>query len=747
MKNVVKKILYYVLSVMIVVGILPLTNALADSAVTTPTQTITNGAFTNQTVTYDTNGNRVDAHDGHIYFFAGKYYWYGTSYQCGFAYNISTSNYCGVKIYESTDLTHWQYDGFALNPSTNQAYWNSNCGGSTFGCYRPKVAYNAATGKYVMWVNQSMGTMGPGYIVLTSSTPNGTFTFQSHQTMTYNRCLTPGNLSFGDEDLFVDTDGTAYLAYTSISNSSCAGYDSLSDHNIAIEKLNSTYTASAGTYTVFNRPGEAIEAPAMFKRGNTYYMLYSSPACPYCNTAGTSYATSSSAVGPYTYRGNITPWQLGGQPSGVTPIAANGSVEYLFTLDRWNQVGSSWSNTNQYNANYFFAPLSFGTDGSILPIPALPSWQARVQAIPAPTPALPSTIVSSDYNPLPSPQRILDTRLGFGALSPSHGAYKFAVPASMRGAKAIAVNVTAIAASTDGYLQIWGDGGVPSTSNLNFSTSRPVVPNLAIVKPAADGTVSLLTAGSSVDVVLDVQGIYPATSSYTTLTTPQRILDTRYSAQIPAFGYIDYPLTAGGYVPATAKYLTANLTVLSSTYGNIQAYDPSLPHSGETANVTHGAGATANLSLLPMPANGIMRFYNSSPAPANLIVDVQGYDMGTTTALLPIPKRLGFSMTGQGYYSLPFASYETYQYDATNVGVPATARAVIVEFSTTPTTYGYLTAFADNAGVPNTSILNFAQNIDQSNLAIVPISNGMFDVYMDGTAGNHVAVDIIGYIK
>jgi hypothetical protein len=149
-----------------------------------------------------------------------------------------------------------------------------------------------------------------------------------------------------------------------------------------------------------------------------------------------------------------------------------------------------------------------------------------------------------------------------------------------------------------------------------------------------------------------------------------------------------------------------------------------------------------------VPTSGAIRFYNSSAAPINFIVDLQGYDTGTSTTILPTPARLAFSQTGQGYYNMPIQSWISYQYDTTAVGVPSSARAAIVELSTTPSYAGYLSAFADQAGVPFTSNLNFSPGIYQSNLAIVPITNGIFDIYKVTPADtNDVAIDVIGYIN
>jgi len=138
-------------------------------AIPAPT-TIVNGSLNAPTVLVDSGGARIDAHDGHIYYFSGKYYWYGTAYACGFTVTVA-SPYCGVKIYQSNDLASWTYAGLAFNTAALQA----DCNGQAGGCFRPKVAYDARTARYVMWVNESLGAAGSGYLVFSSASPAGPF--------------------------------------------------------------------------------------------------------------------------------------------------------------------------------------------------------------------------------------------------------------------------------------------------------------------------------------------------------------------------------------------------------------------------------------------------------------------------------------------------------------------------------------------------------------------------------------------
>src|ERR1041385_1103375 len=85
----------------------------------------------------DTQGNILDAHDGCLEYFVGRFYLYGTRYgdSDGFA---KTNRYV---CYSSPDLTTWTPHGELLQNAPPRIY------------FRPYVKFNRATGLYVMWYN------------------------------------------------------------------------------------------------------------------------------------------------------------------------------------------------------------------------------------------------------------------------------------------------------------------------------------------------------------------------------------------------------------------------------------------------------------------------------------------------------------------------------------------------------------------------------------------------------------------
>ncbi len=300
-----------------------------------------------QIIRLDNLGNAVDAHDGMIAYFNGTYYLYGTSYGCGFEWQNKNAAFCGFKVYSSKDLKHWKDEGFLFN--ANNDIWQCRCNGNTYGCFRPHVVYNKKTKKYVLWINSYDNS--PGYHVLTSESPTGPFKEEAEPKLVVNNGI-PAGLNNGDHDVFVDDDGTAYLALT----------DWRTRGTLAIEKLSPDYLTGTGE-CVKSVTNGATEAPCLLKRKGIYYILYSDPNCGYCGGTGTSYKTASYILGPWSDSKKITNNSCGGQPSFVSTIPYKSETIYVYGSDLWNNGAR-----NEALANFFWKPLSFDEQGNILPI-------------------------------------------------------------------------------------------------------------------------------------------------------------------------------------------------------------------------------------------------------------------------------------------------------------------------------------------------------------------------------------------
>lgn len=291
-----------------------------------------NGDAGGATIRFDTAGNAVDAHDGEIEKFGKVYYLYGTSYGCGFEWQKAGTPFCGFRSYTSTDLLNWTDRGNLFDASSGT--WQKACDGSTYGCYRPHVVYNARTGRYVLWFNSY--DVAVGYHVFTSSSPSGHFTEEPTPYLGVNDSV-PVGVNNGDEDVFVDNDGTAYLAFT----------DWRAGGELVIAQLDRTFTTGTGTYLRLGT--RSTEAPSMFRRGNRYYVTYSDPNCGFCTT-GTSYLSAPSPLGPWTGSGTSPDtWNIN---AGALSVAGGGIG--------LSNAGAAWTD---YTMSFRTTPLETGGGG------------------------------------------------------------------------------------------------------------------------------------------------------------------------------------------------------------------------------------------------------------------------------------------------------------------------------------------------------------------------------------------------
>lgn len=270
----------------------------------------------------DNNGVHINAHGGGILHSGGKYYWFGEHKIEGEAGNYS---HVGVHCYSSADLYNWTDEGIALSVDLPNS-------GSEIekGCIleRPKVIFNKKYNKYVMWfhlepkgkgysgaksgVAISDNITGP-YVFLEAVRPNsqswpinvlpthksgvwenGTYSGGSLPAHPDSLNILARDFSSGqmarDMNLFVDEDNIAYHIYSSEENST-----------LHIAELDETYTKHTGRYKrIF--VGRFMEAPAMFKYENKYYLIMS--GCTGWDPNAARLAVADSIFGDWEELGN-----------------------------------------------------------------------------------------------------------------------------------------------------------------------------------------------------------------------------------------------------------------------------------------------------------------------------------------------------------------------------------------------------------------------------------------------------------
>ena len=272
------------------------TTTAAPASGTTATATITPG-----TMWTDSSGNRLQAHGAGIFSDGSTYYMVGEDKTAG-------STFTAVACYSSADLVHWTRQANALS---RQSSGDLAAGRIV---ERPKVLYNSATGRYVMWLhidNTSYSDRRAGVAV--STTPCGPYT--------YLGSTSPLGHQSRDLGLFKDDDGTAYLMHDDP-----AGL-------LRIDRLSADYTTAQSAVASFPE----LESPAIAKVDGRYFLLAS-----HLTGWGTNdnvYATATSIGGPWSAFSNVAPAgtrTYDSQTSFLLPVRGSAGTSYVYIGDRWN---------------------------------------------------------------------------------------------------------------------------------------------------------------------------------------------------------------------------------------------------------------------------------------------------------------------------------------------------------------------------------------------------------------------------
>jgi cysteine-rich secretory family protein len=252
-----------------------------------------------------------------------------------------------------------------------------------------------------------------------------------------------------------------------------------------------------------------------------------------------------------------------------------------------------------------------------------------------------SASATGRYMPV-APNRLMDSREGLGTPARLVGqrAVELSVVSGVSGvppgASAVALNVTGVFPSADGFVTAYPCGALPDTSSLNPATGR-ATPNLVMAPVSPSGTVCFFS-NVAVDLVVDVVGYVstaPAATTTLTPTTPFRFTDTRDLLRVEVnAGQGGVRLTASQTlpvqmaglrgIPANARAISANLTVVDAIAAGFLTAYPCGGGVPTASNVNYVVGAAiANAAELPLSPSGAICIYSSSSA--HVIIDVNGW--------------------------------------------------------------------------------------------------------------------------
>ena len=278
---------------------------------------------------FDAFGTLVHAHGGGVLKQGDYYYWFGENR------HQTDSSFYAVSCYRSKDLKTWEFRNNVLtylsDPDLNYAKIE-----------RPKVIYNATTGKYVLWGHKESGSdyAQARAAVASCDTIDGNYT--------YLGSFRPlGNMS-RDCTLFVDDNGAAYFVSSANENLDLNIYRLTDDYLNVASLVTKVWT------------GSRREAPCLFKRNGYYFIISSGQSGWSPNQSQYGYATS--IAGPWSSLFNLgdsTTYNT--QPGYVLTVQGSGQTSYLYMGDRW---AGAWGDI-VVHSKYTWLPLEFPTNTSI----------------------------------------------------------------------------------------------------------------------------------------------------------------------------------------------------------------------------------------------------------------------------------------------------------------------------------------------------------------------------------------------
>lgn len=280
----------------------------------------------------DTEGYIVQAHGGNFLEHGGRWYLIGE--------DRSRSWNPDVNLYSTSDFQTWKFEGKIIkNFVTHEELGRSRM------IERPKLMYNAKTGKFVVWCHwEARDYSASEAAVFESDSVGGPY-----------ECVWAGrpcDTKSRDCNIFVDNDGQAYFISTTDENT-----------NLGLFRLSDDYHSAMSKAVLFE--GERREAPAVVHIGDTYYMI--SSACTGWDPNQAKIATSGSIDAGWSALENIGDRiAFDTQASSILTIKGTEGTAYIY-------VGDRWMDPDLPRSKIIMLPISF-EDGKMV-LRYYDSWQ------------------------------------------------------------------------------------------------------------------------------------------------------------------------------------------------------------------------------------------------------------------------------------------------------------------------------------------------------------------------------------
>lgn len=297
----------------------------------------------------DDRGEHINAHGGGIIKLEDTWYWFGEyrpiEQEPGRRY---------VACYSSRDLLNWKFRNLVINSTAPEDI------GPAWVLERPKVYYNAATRKFVMYMHID-GPSNPtetrprkAYAlarvgVAISDTVDGNYEFV--------RTFRPLGQESRDIGQFIDDDGSAFLIF-----------ESRPTGGFFIARLSEDYMDVKEASAFIESP---LEGGALVRYEGLYYLIGS--ALTGWRPNPNKYATATALAGPWSEFTDIAPPETntyGAQSTMMLKVIGTRTTTVIF-------VGDMWKPETQWDSRYLWMPLQIGRGKLWLPQPR--EWTIDVQ--------------------------------------------------------------------------------------------------------------------------------------------------------------------------------------------------------------------------------------------------------------------------------------------------------------------------------------------------------------------------------
>lgn len=321
---------------------------------------------------------------GGIYKFGDTYYWYGVQYKEASAYAVnpengkySTSTFEAFTCYSSTDLVNWRFEGYPLTEDSEGMTYDTDGEKAAGWVGRMGVAYNENTQKYVLISQKQNSADGYeiGTLFATSDTPAGPYTVEKIMSNNTDSDYpfpkaSNGKTGTGDQTVFVDDDGKAYLICSNVSGRYILYVAELREEDyLGFGEVKTIYTGTKKQYIDENgktasKEDLGIEGNCMFKYNGNYYFTGSDLFG--WNGSNVYVLQSNSIFGDYNIQPNTSntnmPYLMSGSASSYahnsqtgfyTQVSGTEQDLVIFCGDRWSDFAG---NGIGYNV---WVPVSF----------------------------------------------------------------------------------------------------------------------------------------------------------------------------------------------------------------------------------------------------------------------------------------------------------------------------------------------------------------------------------------------------